>query len=322
MTEPTLGNRLRQHRKAASLTQKQLAAAIGYDHTLVSRVETDRHCPPPDYIVQVIAALELPPDKAQHVQAAYEAVRHTRAYAAPTNLPVRLPPLLGRDDERTALRARVADAALVTLTGPGGSGKTLLALTVARDMREQVSDGVFLVRLEAVHDPEQMLPMIAHTLGVEAAAGQTISEALTAYLRARRVLLLLDNFEQVAAAAPLLIDLLQAAPGLTLLVTSRVALRVSLEHVCPVRPLPLPDLANLPDLATLAHNPAVALFVVRAQARDSAFALTAELAPVVADICIRLDGLPLAIELAAARCALLTPRDILHRLQLDLLIPI
>jgi predicted ATPase/DNA-binding XRE family transcriptional regulator len=319
MMNVSLGTLLRRHRKAAGLTLKDLATQTSYTFSVISKIERDDYLPSATYLAQMVAALKLSPDEAQQVQTAYEAARHTRMHAAPTNLPARLPPLLGRDDERTALRARVANAALVTLTGPGGSGKTLLALTVAHDMLEQFSDGVFLVRLESVSDPAQVAAEIAKTLNVQAAAGQTVAKALAVYLKEQHMLLLLDNFEQVTAAAPLLIDLLQAAPGLTLLVTSRAALRVSLEQVSPVRPLLLPDLANLPDLATLAHNPAVALFVARAQAGDPTFALTAERAPVIADICVRLDGLPLAIELAAARCALLTPRDILHRLQLDLL---
>jgi predicted ATPase/DNA-binding XRE family transcriptional regulator len=319
MTIPTFGKLLRQHRKVYGLTQKELAEAIGYDHSLVSRVENERHCPPPDFVEKAVTVLDLSSDAAQYFRSAYDTTRSSPQHTTPTNLHAPRIVLIGREEERAALREQLTRVAWLTLTGPGGSGKTLLALTVAHDVLSQFPDGVFLVRLESISDPHQVIAEIAKTLQLQPATGQSIGDALCAYLRERHMLLVLDNIEQVVAVSPLLVDIVRAAPRLTLLVTSRVALRVTLEHTFAVQALPLPDLAHLPDLTKLAHNPAVALFAARAQAASHTFALTEQVARPVAELCIRLDGLPLAIELAAARSPLLTPAEMLQRLDSDLL---
>ncbi|MDP9243641.1 MAG: tetratricopeptide repeat protein [Chloroflexota bacterium] len=231
----------------------------------------------------------------------------------PTNLPIQPTALIGRDRELTEIKELLPrdEVRLVTLTGTGGMGKTRLALQVAAELVESFADGVYLVSLAAITDPELVEPAIAQALGISESAGQE----LPAYLAERRLLLVLDNLEQVMGATPRLMALLDAAPRLKLLITSQEPLHVMAEHLYPVHPLGLPDLAHLPDgVAALARHEAVALFLERAQALNPRFGLTDANAPAVAEICVRLDGLPLAIELAAARTPLLSPEAMLKRL--------
>jgi predicted ATPase len=206
------------------------------------------------------------------------------------------------------------DVRLVTLTGPGGSGKTRLALHAAAESIDAFPNGVWLVSLEAVADPALLLPTIAQTLGLYETGDRTLDDALKDHLADQRVLLVLDNFEQLLDASRSVSDLLGGTPRLRVLVTSRAPLRVAAEHVVPVPPLLLPDPASLPGLEALSQYEAVVLFVERAQAVAPAFAVTDENAPAVAELCVRLDGLPLAIELAAARVKLLPPQALLARL--------
>jgi predicted ATPase len=234
------------------------------------------------------------------------------------NLPSPQTPLVGRDHERMAARALLLrpDVRLVTFTGAGGTGKTRLALQVAVDLEVEFGGRVYFVALASITDPDLVVPTIAQVFGLREMGARDPAEALKAAIAATHepVLLLLDNFEQVIDAAPLLTDLLAACANLKLLVTSRAVLRVSGEHDFEVPPLAVPPRTAKTSVTELARSPAVVLFVQRATAVKPDFVLTAENAVAVAEICARLDGLPLAIELAAARVRMLTPTAMLQRL--------
>jgi predicted ATPase len=202
---------------------------------------------------------------------------------------------------------------LLTLTGPGGTGKTRVGLQAAADLLEKFEDGVFFVTLATLTDPGLVASTVTRALGV-AESGEKPEDALREFVRDRELLLLMDNFEQVLEATPLLEELLAAAPRLKILATSRATLRLYGEHEFPVPPLDLPDPAYPPTPERLTQYEAVRLFVERARAVKPDFSVTNENAPAVAEICVRLDGLPLAIELAAARIRLLPPRAMLARL--------
>jgi predicted ATPase len=232
------------------------------------------------------------------------------------NLPLQPTPLIGREKEVSEVcnLVRSEETRLLTLTGPGGIGKTRLALQAAADLLEDFSDGTFFVPLATLTQAELLVPAIAETLGVRETGEQPLDESLKDYLSQRRLLLVLDNFEQVLGAAPAVTELLAGAPGLKVLVTSRAPLGLYGEHEFPVPPLALPDLKRPPPLESLTQYEAVRLFLERAQAVKPDFSITNESAPAVAEICVRLDGLPLAIELAAARIKMLPPKAMLQRL--------
>jgi predicted ATPase/class 3 adenylate cyclase/DNA-binding CsgD family transcriptional regulator len=234
----------------------------------------------------------------------------------PNNLPVQPTPFLGRDHEVAVLRdlLRREEVRLVTLTGPGGTGKTRLALQVAAEVSDQFKSGVFFVNLAPISNPALVVPTIAEALVIREESGQALLEQLTEHLHQRQMVLLLDNFEQVVSAAEQIAALLAACPRLKMLVTSREVPHVRAEHEFPVPPLAVPDPDHLPDLATLSHQAAIALFLQQAQAVKSDFHLTDTNARAIAELCARLDGLPLAIELAAARMKLFSPRALLARL--------
>ena len=230
-------------------------------------------------------------------------------------VPVPATPLVGRDDDVAAVGdlVRAEGVRLVTLTGPGGVGKSRLAVEVAQRVGPGFADGVRFVELGSVRAAGLVLAAIAAALGLSTSGGALITD-LKSYLRARRLVLVLDNFEQVMGAAPLVAELLGAAPGVVALVTSRMVLRLSGEHEFPVPPLPVPPIGAGGDAAEAQRCASVRLFVQRAQAASAGFELTSGNAGAVAEICRRLDGLPLAIELAAARVRLLPPQALLARL--------
>lgn len=235
--------------------------------------------------------------------------------AAAHSLPKAPTPLIGRQQEIGAVRSLLqrTQARLITFTGPPGVGKSRLCLQIAHDLAEDFPDGVYFVPLAPLRDAPQVATTIAQTLGLQAAQPEQTLERLQIALGRRRLLLVLDNFEQVLAAAPLLAELLRSVHALTIFVTSRVALRLSGEYEYPVPPLALPT-PEQTQITAVVQSPAVALFVARAQAVQANFQLTAANAAVVAEICRRLDGIPLAIELAAARSKLLPPPALLARL--------
>jgi predicted ATPase len=232
------------------------------------------------------------------------------------NLPLQPTPLIGREKEVAEVCERLSrpEVRLLTLTGAGGTGKTRLGLQAAAELAGEFEDGVFFVSLAAIRDPQLVVGAVARTLGVKEAGGQPLLESLEDYFCEKRMLLLVDNFEQVLEAAPMVSKMISAAPNLKVLATSRIPLRLYGEHEYSVPPLALPDPERLPTVERLTHYEAVRLFIERAQAAKADFSVTNDNAPAVAEICYRLDGLPLAIELAAARIKVLSPQKMLSRL--------
>ena len=234
--------------------------------------------------------------------------------AIPNNLPSRLTTFLGREREIAQIEELLQRTRLLTLTGPGGTGKTSLSLAVAGRVLPRYPDGVYFVELGTITEADLVSATIAQHLGLPDRGGRTSIERLIDHIGERRLLLVLDNFEQVVDAAPAIAQLLAGARNLTVIVTSRSVLHIYGEQEFPVPPLGLPDPQHLPALDVLSQYEAVALFIERAAAVKPDFAVTNENAPAVAEICVRLDGLPLAIELAAARIRILSPQAMLARI--------
>ena len=240
------------------------------------------------------------------------------APASFTNVPIPRNPLIGRELELgTACSLLMReDVALVTLTGPAGTGKSRLGIQIALELRDKFNDGVYLVPLESIRNPKLVIPAIASTLNItEKATGVSLLDQLKGLLCDKQLLLFLDNFEQILQAAPRVAELLEACPYVKILVTSRASLHLRPEKELPIPPLAVPPLLKAPELQSLTQYSAVQLFIQRCQAVKGDFQVTHENAPAIAEICFRLDGLPLAIELAAARIKLLPPQALLSRLE-------
>ena len=235
--------------------------------------------------------------------------------AVPNNLPTQLTSFIGRTAELAEARRLLQRSRLLTLTGPGGTGKTRLGLQIAAESVDNFPDGVFFVPLASVRDPDLVPSAIVQALAITVAGTRLPLAAVADHLRDKHLLLVLDNFEQLLPAAPLATHLMEGAPALKLLVTSRAVLHVSGEQEYPVPPLGLPDLKALPGLEALSQYEAVQLFIERAVAVRPDFQVTNDNAAAVAGICERVDGLPLAIELAAARVKLFSPQALLNRLE-------
>ncbi len=320
---------LRQHRLAARLTQEALAERAGLGVRSIQALERGESLPHRD-TARALAASGLDQQaRAVFLAAATPAPRH-RTPRGPTgerpprmraaarsrhNLPAALSSLVGRETERDAVMALLGTGRLLTLTGSGGVGKTRLALAVAGEAVDQYPDGVWLVELAALAEPGLVPGAVAQVLGVREEAGRPLTTTLTDHLNQKHLLLVLDNCEHlVAACAALAGALLRACPRLHILATSREGLEVAGEQRYRVPSLPVPDLAHLPPPERLAESAAVALFLARAQERRPDFVLTAQNARAVAQVCARLDGIPLAIELAAARVGSLSVEGIAARL--------
>jgi predicted ATPase/transcriptional regulator with XRE-family HTH domain len=318
------GELLRWHRLAAALSQEALAQRAGLSIDAIRALERGRRTAPhPGTVVVLADALDLPASvRAAFIAAAAETPASSPervvppAVAPPSMLPSSPTVLIGREREEASVAhlLKKTRGRLVTLTGPGGVGKTRLALQVTATLRREFADGVTFVDLSPVRDAALLPDAITRALGVRTFDSQSAQAALLAYLRERACLLVLDNFEQIVDAAPFVATLLEQCPRLSILATSRIPLQLRAEQQFPVSPLAIPAPEEHTIAAEAAGYAAVQLFVEGARAAQPSFVLTEENAAVVAAICQRLDGLPLAIELAAARIGLLPPSALLARL--------
>lgn len=333
-TDPTasFGYWMRRRRQALDLTQAELARRVGCATVTVSKMERDERRPSRQMAELLAGHLAVPAEQRERFLAAALGERAVDALplsnqpaetpasapppADPPQLPTSLAPSISRNADESGLLALLENPAirLVTITGPGGVGKTHLSLRVAEQAVEKFRDGAVFVALDATRNPEQVLTTIASTLGVRESAGQGLQESLLAALSHRRQLLVLDNFEQVLDAAELVNALVRACPHLKILVTSRERLGLSGEQLYPLKPLALP---TNDGAVALSQNPAVQLFVLRARSVQPDFMLDDTTGPTVAAICAAVDGLPLAIELAAARLALFSLPSLLRELTGD-----
>lgn len=332
----SFGRLLRAWRRARDLTQEELAGQVRYSVITIRKVEHDERRPSRQLAEQLARALAIPTDERgafvaiaraepgwlAPIRAYHHRASRSEGSGARTNIPTPLTRLIGRDEEtRSIVRVLVQDAArLVTLGGPPGIGKSRLGLRVASSVQDRFPDGVFFVPLAPIGDPVLIAPTIAKALGVKESAGRSSLVQLVDHLRDRQVLLLLDDFDRMLSAAPFVTELLTACVGLKVLATSRAPLHVRGERLFVVPPLAVPSHGDDLSAEHVLRYPAVELFLDRAQDANPGFTLSDANAADVAALCAHLDGLPLAIELVAARTRLMAPADLVahigHRLAL------
>jgi predicted ATPase/transcriptional regulator with XRE-family HTH domain len=332
-TTISFGYWIRRQRKALDLTQQALAERVGCSLAAIKKIEGDERRPSRQIAERLADVLRVPADQREmflEVARGLRPVDQLPLAREPTtsvpsetpkpfphNLPMQLTSFIGRERELDEVTHLLSNTRLLTLTGPGGTGKTRLALHLGAEMLalKQFANGVWLVELAPLADPTLVAPTIAATLGVREQPRRSILDALTDYVRAKSMLLILDNCEHlIQACAQITESLLHAAPRLKVVVTSREALGITGETAYRVPSLPLPDPRQLRDLDVLEQNECVHLFIDRAMAAHPSFRLKENNASAVASICQRLDGIPLAIELAAARTKVFPPEEIATRL--------
>ncbi len=320
----SFGQSLKLYRRTRDLTQAELAEQVGCATESVRKMEADRRRPSKFLATRLADILAIPADE----RSEFLALARTRINSlvprpvtpaqlpSVVNLPAQINSLVGRQRDLTAAckLLRNPDVRLVTLTGPGGVGKSRLAAQIALKLLDDFPDGVYFVPLASITDASSVASAIAQVLHIRATSDQFVTH-FGAHLGQKHILLILDNFEHVLAASPLVVELLEAAPFLRILITSRTTLSLYGEHELNVPPLTTPDLKSLPPSTQLTQYDAVRIFVERTRALKADFALTEANAAAVAEICCRLDGLPLALELAAAYGKLLSPLMLLEHLK-------
>ncbi len=319
------GSWMKARRKTLDLTQAALARQVGCAEVTIKQFESGVRRPSRQIAELLATSLEIPADERD---AFVRAARTPQTSASPADLlteeviargqlPFLAAPLIGREEVLAQLELQLlrTDVHLMTLIGPPGVGKTTLSIQLAANVGNAFADGVVFVSLAPILEADQVVVAIGRALGYQEGVGHELFARLQDYLHDRHLLLVLDNFEHVVATAPMIGELLSRAPHLKVLVSSRTPLRLYGEHEVAVAPLALPPLDPLPALPELASYPAVQLFVVRAQAVNRGFKLDPTNALAVAELCHQLDGLALAIELAAGRIRMMTPQMLLERMQ-------
>jgi predicted ATPase/transcriptional regulator with XRE-family HTH domain len=319
----SFGLLLRQRRKGSGLTQGDLASQVPCSPDMIRKIESGIRKPSRSMAKRLAVCLGVPRrahqawvNFARTSPGASDQSDWIESIRPPTNLPTSLTPLIGRETDLIIISKmlRRDTVRLLSLVGPPGVGKTRLGLQVATDIRDFFKDGVYFVHLGSINDSNFVIPTISNKVGLRDLGTRSPVDNLIDYLWDKQILLLLDNFEQVAVAARSILKLLSECPLMKVLVTSRVTLQVRGEHQYPVHPLALPDQFETPDIETLSNCPSVALFLDRAQAVMFDFQLTERNSHAVSAICRRLDGLPLAIEMIAALTRILPPRQMLERI--------
>jgi predicted ATPase/transcriptional regulator with XRE-family HTH domain len=327
-TSLAVGQWVKRRRRILDLTQSKLAQLLPCSVVTIQKLETDRRRPSREMAARLAECLEVPAEQrtawvqfARAEAGSPDQRLWSQVFRPAANLPLPATSLVGRRKEVSAIKRLLKDDAhLVTLLGPPGIGKTRLALQVAVELRDDFCDGVCFVDLSAVSDAELFASAAAEALSALPEGSQTPRSHLVEFLHDKQLLLVLDNFEQIVSAAPLVAELVAASPWLRVLATSRVPLRVRGERQFPVPTLPVPDAARLPPLDSLWQFPSVALFAQRSREVRPEWRLTEANKAATATLVRRLDGLPLAIELIAARSKILSPQELLSRLTGTLLL--